>query len=125
MEDVGGGALPGPESVSRSPSGFLAVCGWDGITERSGSGACAGGSGVFRRQGRPQGSAASFQADVQVFPPQGQALGGVGAAPVLWEVFWDDDRSDAQLLRELLDSQGWAERQENVLRVCSGPSGPC
>ena len=72
---------------------------------------------LFRPEGVPWGYEAWFQSDVQVFPPQGQAAGGVGADPALWEVFRDDGRSDAQRLRELRDSQGWAERQENVLRV--------
>ena len=55
-----------------------------------------------------------------MFPPQARALGlgrrdSAGAAPAHREVFRDDGRSDEQRLQELMDSQHWAERQENMI----------
>ena len=112
--------MPGQAGVVRGPSGSVGRGGWDKVAGVGGS-ACAqkalGFSGVG---GAPQGSIAPFQAMVPMFPPQGQALGSglqddVEAAPAHREVFRDDGRSDDQCLRELRDSQHWAERQENIL----------
>ena len=47
----------------------------------------------------------------------GQPLGHAGTAPVWLEVFRDDSRSDDLCLQDLRDSQLWAERHENTLRV--------
>ena len=69
--------------------------------------------------GALQGSLVLLRAVAPVFPPQVRAVGSgrASAAPVCREVFRDNSLSDDLRLQDLRNSQLWAERHENALRV--------